>query len=254
MVAVVTAAGFALGGAVFAPSVSAQTPDPVADCAGTISTSVATSALPGGEWSVTDGCLPADSFFEYTDGEIQAKVAVSKVTYDDGHTGRVAAGVLTLGSGTGLSIVGVEDAATGIIKWSAVLGDYTADGDTVGVSGDGVALFPTEKSAVSVSITGTGTDVKPILEAGGTTTTAPPAVGNETPADPGDPSIDGSLPTPGSDGTETPSDPVGTVPPAPAPPATTGDPGTSGAPDSGPPTTVPAGSAPGSNPASPTQP
>ncbi len=193
--AAVTAGIVAFSGAVLAPSVSAQ------ECAGTISTSVATSGLPGGEWSVSNGCLPSDSFYEYSDGAIHAKAAVSTVTYDDGHTGRVAAGVLTLGGNVGLSIVGVEDASTGLVKWSAVLGDYTAEGDTVSVTGDGVSLFPTDPATVSLSISGTGTDVSTLLtpEDPSSSTTVP-AAPPETPTspEPGDP-----LPAPGETSTTT---------------------------------------------------
>lgn len=195
--AAVTAVIVAFGGAVLAPNVSAQ------DCAGTISTSVATSGLPGGTWSVSDGCLSPDAFFEYSDGPIEAKAALSTVTYDDGHAGRVAAGVLTLGGGVGLSIVGVEDAATGLVKWSAVLGDYTTEGDTVSVTGDGVSLFPTEAATVSLSISGTGTDVSELLAPDGSPTTtapeAPPVAGDEgeTPEVPAAPSSGDPLPAPG---------------------------------------------------------
>jgi len=148
------------------------------DCSGSVTGSLTSESLPGGTWSVTNGCLTPDAYYEYNDGPIHAEAAVTKVTYDDGHVGRVAAGVLTLGDGVGLSVLGVEDEATGLIKWSAVLGDYQQDGDVVGVSGSGVTLLPTEAAEVSVAISGTGTDITTILGPDGlpletTTTTTP---------------------------------------------------------------------------------
>lgn len=76
-----------------------------------------------------------------------------------------ATGVLTLGNGIGLAIVGMEDAATGEIKFSAVLGDFTNDGNTASVQGEGVALLPIERAVVSASISGQGTDVAPFIAA-----------------------------------------------------------------------------------------
>lgn len=168
-----------------APGIDTET------CIGTISASLTASSLPSGSWSAHGDCLTGDSFFEFVEGPILAKAAIADVTYNDGHNGRVAAGVLTLGNGLGLGIVGVEDAATGLIKWSAVLDDFNAEGDSVSVSGDGVAVFPVERATVSARLTGTGTDVKPFLEGygdpepielGGTSADDEPA----TPASPSD--------------------------------------------------------------------
>jgi hypothetical protein len=155
-------------GAVFAaPAASAQ------DCAGTATTSLTSSALPGGTWSVTDGCLTSDLFYEYRDGDAHARAALATVTYDDGHVGRVAVGTLTFGTGIALGVVGVEDAATGLVKWSAVLAPIEQSGDRSTVVGPGVTLFPTEAAEVSVSIAGTGTDARVLLE-------APPTVPDTT--------------------------------------------------------------------------
>jgi hypothetical protein len=169
----VVATVLALGvGSAVAPIASAQ------DCTGRVSTALTTDELPGGEWSVSDGCLTPDAFYEYHDGPIRAQAALTTVTYDDGHVGRVAVGMLTLGDGVGLSIVGVEDSATGLVKWSAVLGDYVRTGDTASVTGAGVTLFPTEPAALDVSVSGTGTDILEAIAADeaarSTTTTAVP--------------------------------------------------------------------------------
>lgn len=177
------------------PAVSAQ------DCAGTVSASVSAESLPGGTWAVDQGCLTPDSYYEFSDGPVLAKAGISNVTYTDGHEGRVAAAVLTLGNGLGLAIVGVEDSATGLIKFGAVLGDFTTDGDQVSVSGEGVALLPVEKASVSASFTGTGTDVAGLLDG---SIAEPPSAG-ETPVAP-------ELPTAGTTDQPVPGQPTATVP------------------------------------------
>lgn len=157
------------GAVVFTPVASAQT------CVGSVSTAVAAASLPGGSWAVEGGCLTSDSFFEYSNTEGRAQVALSSVTYADGHSGRVAVGMLVMTGGAALSIVGVEDAATGLVKWSAVLGQAVQVGDQTTVSGEGIMVFPVESVQVSASITGTGTNVATIPESTVPESTVPAA-------------------------------------------------------------------------------
>ena len=219
----------ALGSVMAAPAASAQ------DCVGTANTSLTSAALPGGTWSVTDGCLTSDLFYEYRDGDAHARAALATVTYDDGHVGRVAVGTLTFGTGIALGVVGVEDAATGLVKWSAVLAPIEQSGDRSTVVGAGVTLFPTEAAEVSVSIAGTGTDARVLLE-------APPTVPDTTLVP------DTSLPT-----ESTVAPPTETTAPsttAPAPPSTTapGEGPSSTTTTAVPPTTVAAATAPADTP------
>jgi hypothetical protein len=151
--AIIAAMVLVLGAVVFTPVASAQT------CIGSVSTDVAAASLPGGSWAVEGGCLTSDSFFEYSNTEGRAQVALSSVTYADGHSGRVAVGMLVMTGGAALSIVGVEDAATGLVKWSAVLGTAVQVGDQTTVSGEGIMVFPVESVQLSASITGTGTNI-----------------------------------------------------------------------------------------------
>ena len=157
------------GAVVFTPVASAQT------CVGSVSTAVAAASLPGGTWAVEGGCLTSDSFFEYSNTEGRAQVALSSVTYADGHSGRVAVGMLVMTGGAALSIVGVEDAATGLVKWSAVLGQAVQVGDQTTVSGEGIMVFPVESVQVSASITGTGTNIATIPESTVPESTVPAA-------------------------------------------------------------------------------
>ena len=100
---------------------------------------------------------------------------MSSVTYADGHAGRVAVGMLVMTGGAALSIVGVEDAATGLVKWSAVLGTAVQVGDQTTVSGEGIMVFPVESVQVSASITGTGTNIATIPESTVPESTVPAA-------------------------------------------------------------------------------
>ncbi|MEX0767024.1 MAG: hypothetical protein WD029_00955 [Microthrixaceae bacterium] len=149
----VTTAAWCVEAFGFAMVVSSQA------CAGTVSTLVSAASLPGESWEVSDGCLSSDAFFEYSNTEGRAQVAVAPVTYSDGHEGRVAVGLLVLTGGAALSIVGVEDSATGLVKWSAVLGRAEQVGDQTSVSGQGLMVYPVEVAELRISITGTGTNI-----------------------------------------------------------------------------------------------
>ncbi len=174
--AIIAAMVLVLGAVVFTPVASAQT------CVGSVSTAVAAASLPGGSWAVEGGCLTSDSFFEYSNTEGRAQVALSSVTYADGHSGRVAVGMLVMTGGAALSIVGVEDAATGLVKWSAVLGQAVQVGDQTTVSGAGIMVFPMETVQVSASITGTGTNIATIPDSTVPESTVPAASAPEAPA------------------------------------------------------------------------
>ena len=202
--AIIAAMVLVLGSLVFAPVASAQT------CVGSVSTTVAAASLPGGSWAVEGGCLTSDSFFEYSNTEGRAQVALSSVTYADGHSGRVAVGMLVMTSGAALSIVGVEDAATGLVKWSAVLGTAVQVGDQTTVSGEGIMVFPVESVQVSASITGTGTNIATIPES-----TVPAASAPTVPESPA------TAPTTPELSTPEPTVPVLTAPEPTAPETTT---------------------------------
>ena len=202
--AIIAAMVLVLGSLVFAPVASAQT------CVGSVSTTVAAASLPGGSWAVEGGCLTSDSFFEYSNTEGRAQVALSSVTYADGHSGRVAVGMLVMTGGAALSIVGVEDAATGLVKWSAVLGQAVQVGDQTTVSGEGIMVFPVESVQVSASITGTGTNIATIPES-----TVPAASAPTVPESPA------TAPTTPELSTPEPTVPVLTAPEPTAPETTT---------------------------------
>ena len=207
--AIIAAMVLVLGSLVFAPVASAQT------CVGSVSTTVAAASLPGGSWAVEGGCLTSDSFFEYSNTEGRAQVALSSVTYADGHAGRVAVGMLVMTGGAALSIVGVEDAATGLVKWSAVLGTAVQVGDQTTVSGEGIMVFPVESVQVSASITGTGTNIATIPESTVPESTVPAASAPTVPESPA------TAPTTPELSTPEPTVPVLTAPEPTAPETTT---------------------------------
>ena len=207
--AIIAAMVLVLGSLVFAPVASAQT------CVGSVSTTVAAASLPGGSWAVEGGCLTSDSFFEYSNTEGRAQVALSSVTYADGHSGRVAVGMLVMTGGAALSIVGVEDAATGLVKWSAVLGQAVQVGDQTTVSGEGIMVFPVESVQLSASITGTGTNIATVPESTVPESTVPAASAPTVPESPA------TAPTTPELSTPEPTVPVLTAPEPTAPETTT---------------------------------
>ncbi len=205
-----------LAAVVATPAASAQAPE----CTGNVDASLTSAELPGGTWSVTGGCLTPDLFYEYREGEAHAQAAIAQVTYDDGHVGRVAVGTLTFGDGIALGVVGVEDQATGLVKWSAVLAPLESSGATSTVQGEGVTLFPTDPATVALTITGTGTDARTLMT---TTTTTPETTAPEST----------TVPAPVDTSTTVPT----TTTPAPAPSTVPGD-GSATTTSSVPPTTV----------------
>lgn len=210
-----------LAAVVATPAASAQAPE----CTGNVDASLTSAELPGGTWSVTGGCLTPDLFYEYREGEAHAQAAIAQVTYDDCHVGRVAVGTLTFGDGIALGVVGVEDQATGLVKWSAVLAPLESSGAASSVQGEGVTLFPTDPATVALTITGTGTDARTLMT---TTTTTPETTVPES-----------TTPAPIDTSTTVPA----TTTPAPAPTTIPGD-GSDTTTSSAPPTTVAGASTP----------
>src|SRR5690606_32929283 len=111
---------------------------------GLVSATVAAASLPGGRWSVTDGCLPRDAFYRVELAGHRLLLGLAEVAYDDGHLGRIALATVATPEGLAISLVGVEDLATGFVRWAYAEG--TAE-NTPGGSrtvGSGVTDLPEE--------------------------------------------------------------------------------------------------------------
>jgi hypothetical protein len=131
----------------------------------TVSARVAATSLPGGAWSVTDVCVPSDAVYEAGVLGYRVVGGLGVARYDDGHLGRIAFATAHVGSDRALTLVGVEDVATGSVTWAFADGDHEQTDLARVVGGEGVAApnsttpVPTEPATVELAITGTGTDL-----------------------------------------------------------------------------------------------
>lgn len=132
------------------PAGAQTTPPPAGACTGDLVTAtINASSLPTGGWSVTDACVSARDFFtgSYED-RIPFALGISVVTYDDGHTGRLAFLSLQLSADTSLTVIGMEDPATNSFRFagSAERATVSTSGATVG--GQGISFPPLEPATV----------------------------------------------------------------------------------------------------------
>ena len=148
-------------------SVGAQEPVPPA-CAGvTVDATVGAPSVPGGSWSALDACVPLEAVYEAEVLGYQLVGGLGVATYTDGHLGRVAFVTAKVAPDRSLTLVGVEDAATGVVTWAYADGTYAQSGATRTVGGaanastipSGGAPGPVEAGQVQLTIDGTGTDL-----------------------------------------------------------------------------------------------
>lgn len=127
--------------------------------AGRVSVAMDAASLPGGRWSVTDGCLAPDAFYEVELAGHRLVLALTEANYDDGHRGRLAVAALTTPDGRAASLVGVEDHATGLVRWAYAEGRHAAGPGHTAVHGEGVTDAPEDPAAVEVQVHGRGADL-----------------------------------------------------------------------------------------------
>jgi hypothetical protein len=145
----------ALVGAGGIVSVGAQEPVPPA-CAGvTVDATVGAPSVPGGSWSALDACVPLEAVYEAEVLGYQLVGGLGVATYTDGHLGRVAFVTAKVAADRSLTLVGVEDDATGVVTWAYADGTYAQSGTTRTVGAPG----PVEAGQVQLTIDGTGTDL-----------------------------------------------------------------------------------------------
>jgi hypothetical protein len=150
-----------------AGSAGAQEPAAPA-CAGvTLDATVSAPSVPGGGWSAVDACVPLEAVYEATVLGYQLVGGLGVATYTDGHVGRVAFVTAKVAEDRALTLVGVEDQATGVVTWAYADGTFAQDGATRTVGGaanaatipSGGAPGPVESAQVQLTIDGTGTDL-----------------------------------------------------------------------------------------------
>lgn len=150
-----------------AGSAGAQEPTPAA-CAGvTVDATVDAPSVPGGAWSAVDACVPLEAVYEAQVLGYQLVGGLGVATYTDGHVGRIAFVTAKVAEDRSLTLVGVEDNATGVVTWAYADGTFAQTGTTRTVGGAanaatipaGAAPGPVEAGQVQLTIDGTGTDL-----------------------------------------------------------------------------------------------
>jgi hypothetical protein len=159
---------------VLAPAASAQDapapPAPVVgeQCAVVVTATVAAPSVPGGSWSTGETCVAPETVYETEVLGYRLIGGLAVATYTDGHEGRIAFLSAKVGADRSLSLVGVEDAATGAVTWSYADGSYVEGagvrtaggaGEAVTVAAAGEEPGPVEASSAELSIAGSGTDL-----------------------------------------------------------------------------------------------
>lgn len=147
--------------------VSAQEPAAPA-CAGmAVDATVSAASVPGGSWSVVDTCVPPEAVYEAELLGYRLVGGLGVATYTDGHVGRVAFLTAKVAEDRSLTLVGVEDAATGVVTWAYADGTYAQTGAVRSVGGAanaasvpaGAEPGPVEAAQVQLTLEGTGTDL-----------------------------------------------------------------------------------------------
>ena len=134
-------------------------PVPGPGCSGgdLVSASITTDAVPGGAWKVDKACGVATDFYTgvYQD-QIPFTIGITNATYADGHVGRLAALQVKLGDKYTLTVVGMEDAATGQLQYAATIdGLDLPDGTPALKPGEGLSFPPLANSSLTFSLTDT---------------------------------------------------------------------------------------------------
>ena len=152
-----------------APAASSGAEEPAAPaCAGVVvSTTVSAPSVPDGSWSTVDTCVPPEAVYEADVLGVALIGGMGVATYTDGHVGRVAFLTATVGGDRALTLVGVEDAATGVVTWAFSEGDFSRSGSQRSMGGAANAATipagedpgPVEPGQVELTIEGTGTDL-----------------------------------------------------------------------------------------------
>jgi hypothetical protein len=152
-------------GVVVVPSAGAQVPE----CIGVeVTATVAAPAIPSGSWTTEATCVPPDAVYETEVLGYRLIGGMGVARYTDGHMGHVAFLSAKVEPGRSLSLVGVEDAATGQVTWA--YGDGTlaeqpglrqmdGQGEAATIAAPDAPAGPAEPAQVQLSISGSGTDL-----------------------------------------------------------------------------------------------
>ncbi len=128
---------------------------------------VTAASVPGGSWTALDTCVAPDAVYEAEVLGYHLVGGLGVGTYTDGHIGRVAFLSAEVAPDRSLTLIGVEDEATGLVTWAYSDGGFARVGTSRTLGGDGEASTiaegaapgPVEPARVDLTIDGTGTDL-----------------------------------------------------------------------------------------------
>lgn len=132
------------------PTTTTTSPPSGVPCDGDrVTAAINTQSLPNGGWSVTDACVSARDYFvgSYED-RYPFAIGMSVVPYDDGHTGRLAFLSVQLTKDSTLTVIGMEDPATGNLRFAGSVESASITTGGASVSGQGLAAPPLELATV----------------------------------------------------------------------------------------------------------
>lgn len=141
----------ALTAVTLAVGVSPATSAGAQGCAGDrVTASMSSATVSGPGWSVTGACVDARDFFV---GEVQGHafaIGISTVTYDDGHTGRLAFLSVRVDTSQAVTVIAMEDPRSGQLHFAGTVRQAALGATGATVSGAGIGFPPLEAATVSL--------------------------------------------------------------------------------------------------------
>lgn len=141
-------------------------------CTGdTVTASMSSATVNGPGWSVTNACTDARDFFT---GEVQGHafaIGISVVTYDDGHTGRLAFLSVRADAAQAVTVIGMEDPRSGKLHFAGTVRQAAVGATGATVSGAGIGFPPLESATVKLDFSDTSAPWPDWATGAGTTTT-----------------------------------------------------------------------------------
>lgn len=124
---------------------------------GSVSVQVDAASLADGGGDVPGSCIPPGAFYEVR--LTGHRLVLGMALRGDGVEGRVAFAVLTTPGELAASLVGIEDAAAGTVRWAYAEGRHSTGPYATEFAGDGVTDLPDEAAHVDVTVHGSGVDL-----------------------------------------------------------------------------------------------
>lgn len=130
---------------------------PTGGCAGdTVSASMSSAEASGAKWSVTGACVDARDYFVgvYQDRHPFA-IGISNVTYDDGHTGRLAFLSVRIDPAQTVTVLGMEDPRTGELRFAGTVRQAAIGETGATAAGAGITFPPLGAATVELDFSDT---------------------------------------------------------------------------------------------------